>query len=333
MTQENPFGGPAPRQLAGFGTSPVGYAPAPYPSSVGYAPAPYPSPVGYAGGQGTPQAYQPWGSGQIIAPQFAPTAGGRRSLPGRTSVIAGVVVLALIAFGVVFSGSRKAHDRRSAAGPLAGSAAAPVAEPAAKLPVPDKAPAKVPARKPAAKPVAAPLGGRWVAITRANSGTVGASYQIASPRDFTFKRGKLNSTAKSDHLDVFIGDGGETQEFGLLSYAWEGLPNGTLPPGLIKALRKGWTMQRKGRVALPGTSVATLAGVRATGFDFTERYTDGTKMRFRVVAFGHGGTLHTAVWVAPAADFAATLPMFQRIASTMTFTGASTRERPTSSTT
>jgi hypothetical protein len=171
-----------------------------------------------------------------------------------------------------------------------------------------------------------------VQITRANSGTAGASYEIGAPQGYTFERGSGVASSKNDHLDVYMGDRGGTVELGMLSYAWEGLPNGTLPADLVAELRHGW-LSAKGKTGLAGTSVATVGGVKATGFDYTKVDKDGTKMRARVVFFGHGGTLHTAVWFAPSAGFAATLPTFQRIVATLKFTGASTRHRTTSTAT
>lgn len=170
-------------------------------------------------------------------------------------------------------------------------------------------------------------------MTTANSGTVGAPYRIAAPHDFAVKRGKRASTVKSDHLDVYLTDAGVTQELGLLSFAWADLPEGTLPPSLVKELRSGWLAGKKGRIGLAGTSVATIAGVRATGFDFTTTDTDGTKTHARVLFFGHGGTLHTALWFASSATFASTLPTFQRVVATMTFTGPAVHGQPNSTAT
>lgn len=290
-----------------------------------YAAAPQTAPAW--GQQATISPYPP----QYAQPQWLATAAPKRGgISGRTSLIALATVVALLgAGGFAYSASKS--DNKSAAPVVihkkAPVAAAPSATPSgpATAKVPAAAKAAVPAKKPAAKAAPAPV--NWVEITKANSGTAGASYQLAAPKDYTFERGKGVATSKSDHLDVYMYDGNDTVELGMLSYAWEGLPNGTLPPELVRQLRKSWLT--KGKTGLGGTSVATIGGIRATGFDYTRVDTDGTKMRVRMLFFGHGGTLHTAVWFAPEAGFAATIPAFQHIVATLKFTGVSTRHRAT----
>jgi len=261
----------------------------------------------------------------------APKRGG---ISGRTSLIAAATVVALL---VAAGFASAAQSNKKSAGPVvihkkAPIAAVPSATPSGQATVKAPAagtaatPAKKPlAKKPAATKPAAPV--TWIDITKANSGTAGASYQLAAPKDYTFQRGKGVATSKSDHLDVYMYDGNDTVELGLLSYAWEGLPNGTLPTELVRQLRKSWLT--KGKTGLGGTSVATIGGIRATGFDYTKVDPDGTRMRVRMLFFGHGGTLHTAIWFAPEAGFAATIPAFQHVVATLKFTGVSTRHRAT----
>jgi hypothetical protein len=176
------------------------------------------------------------------------------------------------------------------------------------------------------------MGGKCVDVTSANSGSVGAPYRIAAPKEYTVERGKRRGRPDDDHLDVYITNAAQTHEVALLSYAWEGLSNGTLSPKTVTLVRAGW-LRDKQRVAVPGTSAATVAGVRATGFDYTYTSPGGAKYRGRVLFFGHGGTLHTALFYAPAKTFAATVPTLERIAATMKFTGPSTRVRGQTATT
>ena len=269
-------------------------------------------------------------------------AGQRKPILRKSMLIALAAVLGLvatIALGSSLSSTNAPQGatlppRRvvPAAKPAKPAMPAKPAAPSAKAP-PARPKVKAPAGKRVPLPAVAPTGTAWVPITTANSGTVGAPYRIAAPRDFAVERGKRASSVKNDHLDLYLTDGGATQELGLLSFAWAGLPEGTLPPSLIKDLRGGWLTGKKGRVALAGTSVATIAGVRATGFDFTTTDPDGTKIHARVLFFGHGGTLHTALWFAPSTQFAATLPTFQHMVATMTFTGPAVHTRPNSTAT
>jgi hypothetical protein len=320
VTQFNPYGSP-PQAPPAWAPAPNAAYPQPYPQPYSQPTQPYPQPT------------QPYWQPQR-GYQPAPPRGGKS---GRRPVIALIVVVALLIVGGLVSSAMSDTDSPAAppvrqpvrTAPAAKAPATAAPKPAATT-KPLAAAPKAPAKKPAAKPAPAPV--TWVEITKANSGTAGASYQIAAPKDYTFERGTGTATAKEDHLDLYLTDGAATVELGLLSYAWEGLPNGTLPPALVKELRKGW-LTTKGRVGLPGTSIATVGGIKATGFDYTKVDKDGTKMRARLVFFGHGGTLHTAIWFAPADGFAATVPTFQHIVATLKFTGTSTRQRPKSATT
>ena len=359
MTQMNPYGGTGQQSPEGFTPqqqqqpqpgwgavaaqqpvyafqqAPPGYQQA-APQAFQQAPPMY---------QQAPPAYQPWGAGQVAqAPHPIGAFGQHHVLPlsvqpaqsRRTPIAAAIVALLLLVGGVVVSGvlSGNSDPPAAAATPAAKKPAAGVATPPSDAAVPAAPKPNPPAKKPAPKPGAAPRGGTWVAVTAANSGTLGAPYKIAAPRDHDFERGEIGDVGEeAEHIDLYMTDGAQTQQLFVLSMPGApDLADGALPPALLRQVRQSGMSSAKSARSLPGTSVAAVAGFRATGFDYTQRDEDGTLQRVRMLFFAHQGTVYAVGWVAEAEGFAGTVSTFQHIVGTMTFTGERSTEAPSDST-
>jgi hypothetical protein len=303
-------------------TSPYTFAPAPQASPPRQFYQPGPGPLAAPVGQ-VPAGYVPWGSAAVLPQPFAPFPPSPNHRRRRVSVIALVVVSAVLVVGSVASDISHKPDPQPVVVRKRPVATAPSVAAAGQAPAtPKKAAVPPPAavQKPAPKPAGVPLGGKWVQVTSDNSGTVGAPYRIAAPKGYVTEYGKRGGNPDNDHMDLFLTDAGQTHELGIFSFAWEGLPEGPLRPETVKLVRGGWLRNKK-RIALPGTSVATIGGVRAAGFDYTYVMADGIKYHGRVVVFGHAGTMYSVLFYAPATTFAKRLVALERIAATMTFTG------------
>ncbi|MEP7054363.1 MAG: hypothetical protein ABI912_03870 [Actinomycetota bacterium] len=303
MTQQNPYGPPA--------LHPAGLV-----SSVA---------VGYQAPSAFAPKYQPWESqwqGAPVRPAAEGMAPSRRG--GRAPAIVLATVIALLASAVFAVGVLSHHTGpATTSAPHRVAAAKPAVVTVPKTPAATPVPAQPKAAKPPAKPAAPRSRTTWVDVTPKNGGTLAAPYHIALPTGYSVNRGG-NSGSKNVHVDVVLESGAFEGGLIIESIKAPALPDGALSDEALDGMRARIPRAFKGAKALAGTSVATVAGVHATGFDFTMRLPDGSLGRVRFILFAHDGALLLVGWEAPIATFASTLPQFQHLVATLTFGRSST---------
>ena len=346
VRQINTFGGAAPHQPAAFVPPPPAGYPVADQAAFGLSPAQSHLQPTYGAQNRVPSAIapvsRPWGTGPIRTitppPSVAPGWWGNwRAVAALAGIIAVLVggmaigrntsrstlpggpVSAVSSLGTSERETDPESDTVAAAPNAKAPAKVPAKRPAAKPPTTTK---PAPPKKPAARPAPAPPAGtEWVQFTPKNSGTLGAPYQIASPDEFDVERRlPVDEDAGDVNVDLMLSNEYNGHSLVVASFPAKGMPDGALSPSLMRQVRTGF-LKTSTSIALPGVVKGQVAGRRVTGFDVTDEDDEGNALRQRVLWFVHSGTMYATLWTALSDDFTASLPAFQRLGDTMTFTG------------
>ena len=229
-------------------------------------------------------------AGPQLVMDVLPSGGIARGISvggGRTPLIALVLVLLLAGAGVFFgTGYFKSENK----------------------------PAPAPAKK-TTKTAVKPLVGKTETMNKGNSGTVGGAYTMTVPNGWTIER-KLKIGGQSTDVKISHPSG---QTIAIMSMDAEGAPDGPNNAADLAAAKKDILASAKQAKALPGSVNARVAGIAATGFDYSQVTASGENATLRVVMFAHNGTGYAVLWGTESSEFTKSLKTFNQFLASVKF--------------